>query len=108
MEEGPGIFAERRLHLRAGAEDREVLVQFGPVVKEDNAASCRYTLTGFDEPVSFEIHGLDEVQAVQLAMTMAGSELNRRAPDGEYRIACDLGTDTGHGLPSFDLRRTAP
>ena len=108
MEEGSGIFAERRLHLRAGAEDREVLVQFGPVVKEDNAASCRYTLTGFDEPVSFEIHGLDEVQAVQLAMTMAGSELDRLAPDAKYRIAGDSNGETGHGLPSFNMRHAAP
>jgi hypothetical protein len=35
MAEGSGIFAERRLHLRAGVEDREVLVQFGPVVEKD-------------------------------------------------------------------------
>jgi hypothetical protein len=106
MAEGLGIFAERRLYLRAEVEDREVLVQFGPVVKADRAACCRYTLTGFDEPMSVEIWGLDEVQAVQLAMASAASELNRLAPDAKYRIACDLGVDTGHGLPSFDLRQT--
>ncbi len=108
MAEEFGIFAERRLHLRAGGEHREVLVQFGPVVKKDGVASCRYTLTGFEESISFEILGLDEVQAVQLAMTMAGSELNRRARDGEYRIAGDLSPDGGHALPSFDLRQIVP
>jgi hypothetical protein len=108
MAQVSGIFAERHLHFRTREEDREVIVQFGPVVKEDNAASCRYTIIGLDEPISFEILGFDEVQAVQLAMTMAGSELNRRALDGEYGITFDLSGDTGHGLPSFDLRQTAP
>jgi hypothetical protein len=108
MAEGSGVFAERRLHVRAGAEDREVLVQFGPVVKEDDAASCRYRLTGFDEPISVDIWGLDEVQAVQLAMVAAGSELDRLAPDAKYSIAGDSSGETGHGLPSYNLRHAAP
>src|SRR5271170_217868 len=108
MAEGSGIFAERRLHLRAGVEDREVLVQFGPVVKKDDAASCRYRLTGFDEPTSVEIWGLDEVQAVQLAMASAGSELDRLAQDAKYRIAGNSNGETGHGLPSFNVRHAAP
>ena len=42
----PDVFAERRLRLRSDNEVAEILVQFGPVIRQDGAAFCRYTVSG--------------------------------------------------------------
>ena len=95
------IFAERRLRLRSGNAVAEILVQFGPVVRQDGAAFCRYTVSGDDRNLSRDIWGVDDVQAVELAMKMAGSDLDRIADGGKYSIADTADAEAGHGMPSF-------
>lgn len=95
------VFAERRLRLRTGNEVAEVLVQFGPVIRQDGAAFCRYTVSGDDGNLSRDIWGVDDVQAVELAMKMAGSDLDRIADGGKYSIANTADGEAGHGMPSF-------
>lgn len=97
------VFAERRLRLRSESECEDILVQFGPVIRQDSAAFCRYTLSGSDGAITRDIWGIDDVQAVQLAMAMAGSDLDRLSDGGKYSIAEDLGNETGHGLPTLPI-----
>src|SRR5579871_3410102 len=98
-----GIFAERRLRRRCGTESEDVLVQFGPVIRQDGAAFCRYTLTGADGVLTRDIWGIDDVQAVQLAMAMAGADLDRLADGGRYSIAGDSDGEVAHGLPNVSI-----
>lgn len=95
------VFAERRLRLRTGNEVAEILVQFGPVIRQDGAAFCRYTVSGDDGNLSRDIWGVDDVQAVELAMKMAGSDLDRIADGGKYSIADTADGEAEHGMPSF-------
>ena len=101
MPETSGVFAERRLRLRSSMEIKSILVQLGPVVRKDEAAFCAYKLTGFEQPISREIWGLDDIQAVQLALAAAGSELNRLAGDGKYSVEGDADGEVGHGFQTL-------
>lgn len=42
-----------------------------------------------------------KVQAVELAMKVAGSDLDRIADGGKYSIADTADREAGHGLPSL-------
>jgi hypothetical protein len=95
------VFAERRLRLRSLVETKSILVQLGPVVRRDGAVSCRCQLTGFEQPISREIWGLDDVQAVQLALAAVGSELNRLRGDGKYSVEGDSDGEVGHGFQTL-------
>jgi hypothetical protein len=99
----PEVFAERRLRRRADAEVEEILVQFGPVVRQDGSAFCRYTVSGADGNLTRDIWGVDGVQAVELAFKMAGSDLDRLADGGKYSIVDTSDGETGHGLPTYDF-----
>jgi hypothetical protein len=66
------VFAERRLRRGSDTETEDILLQFGPVIRQDGAAFCRYTVSGVDGSLTRDIWGIDGVQAVQLAMAMAG------------------------------------
>jgi hypothetical protein len=94
------IFAERRLQRRSHTEVEDMLVRFGPVIRQDGAAFCRYTLSGRDGAITRDIWGVDDVQAVQLAMSMAGSDLDRLADGGKYSVVGDSDGEVGHGLPT--------
>jgi hypothetical protein len=96
------VFAERRLRRRSNNEVEDVLVQFGPVIRQDGAAFCRYTVSGADGEITRDIWGVDDVQAVELAMKMAGSDLDRLADGGKYSITDASDGETGHGLPTFE------
>lgn len=105
-----GIFAERRLRLHRAEGLEEILVQFGPIVRQDGSAFCRYTLSSRIDSITREIWGVDDVQALELAMKMAGTDLDLYGKGGKYSIDGD-GSDkedgsdeeTGHGLPSQDF-----
>jgi hypothetical protein len=97
----PDVFAERRLRRRFNEGTEEMLVQFGPVIRQDGAAFCRYTVSGADGSVTRDIWGVDDVQAVELAMKMAGSDLDRLAEGGKNSIADALDGEMGHGLPTY-------
>jgi hypothetical protein len=95
------IFAERRLRLRSDTGTQDIVVQFGPVVRQDGAAFCRYTVSGLDGFITRDIWDVDDVQAVQLAMAMAGADLDRLAEGGKYSVVDDSNGESGHGLPSL-------
>jgi len=97
----PDVFAERRLRRRVGTGVEEMLVQFGPVVRQDGSAFCRYSVSGADGSLTRDIWGVDDVQAVELAFKMAGSDLDRIADGGTYSIVDTADGETGHGLPTF-------
>ena len=102
------VFAERRLRRLSDSGNEEMLVQFGPVVRRDGAAFCRYTVSGVDGEITRDIGGIDDVQAVELAMKMAGSDLDRLADGGKYIIADVSDGETGHGLPTFQVTARPP
>lgn len=99
MTETAGVFAERCLQLRSTDGTKDILVQLGPIIRKDGAAFCRYKLTGFNEEISREIWGVDDIQAMQLALAMAGSDLNRLGGDGKFSIEGDPNREAGHGFP---------
>jgi hypothetical protein len=82
-------------------ETKNLVVQLGPVVRKDGASFCRYQLIGFDSPIVREIWGLDDIQAVQLALAAAGSELNRLGGDGKYSVEGDADGEVGHGFQTL-------
>ena len=104
----PDVFAERRLCRRSDRGIEEMLVQFGPVVRRDGAAFCRYTVSGVDGEITRDIGGVDDVQAVELAMKMAGSDLDRLADGGKYSIVDASDGATGHELPTFQVTAMPP
>jgi hypothetical protein len=95
------VFAERRLRRGSDTETEDILVQFGPVMRQDGAAFCRYTVSGVDGSLTRDIWGIDGVQAVQLAMAMVGADLDRLANGGKYSVADDSHSESGHGFPSI-------
>ena len=99
----PDVFAERHLYRRVDSEVVEILVQFGPVVRQDGSAFCRYTISGANGSLTRDIWGVDDVQAVELAFKMAGSDLDRLTDGGKYSIVDASDGETGHGLPTFDF-----
>ena len=112
-----GVFAERRLLLHLGDETKPLLVQLGPIIREDRSTSCRYQIHGFDKPVDFKILGVDDIQAIELAMFMVGSHLDLLGRDGKYSIeeeadeiegniddiVGDADKEYGHGFPSRSI-----
>jgi hypothetical protein len=102
----PDVFAERRLRRRAKSEVEDILVQLGPVIRQDGSAFCRYTVSGADGSLTRDIWGVDDVQAVELAFKMAGSDLDRLADGGNYSIVDTSHGEAGHGLPTFDFTAT--
>jgi hypothetical protein len=52
-----------------------------------------------DGLITRDIWGVDDVQAVQLAMAMAGADLDRLAEGGKYSVVDDSDGESGHGLP---------
>jgi hypothetical protein len=99
----PDVFAERRLRRRSDNEVEDILVQFGPVIRQDGSAFCRYAVSGADGSLTRDIWGVDDVQAVELAFKMAGSDLDRLAGGGKYSIVDTSDGETGHGLPALDF-----
>lgn len=93
-----GIFAERRLVLRVHGLARNILVELGPITRSESDACCRYKVSGFDETICREIWGLDDVQALQLALGILGTELNRLGSGGSYSIEGDADGEAGHGF----------
>jgi hypothetical protein len=48
-----------------------------------------------------EIWGLDDIQAVQLALAAVGSELNLLGGDSKYSVEGDADGEVGHGFPTL-------
>jgi hypothetical protein len=101
MDQNRQPFAERRLLLAGEGGGRRITVQLGPIRHHPQDASCQYRIVGFGPDVTREIWGLDSIQALQLALTAIGSDLDALGgADGGYCIEGDTGGETGHGLPT--------
>jgi hypothetical protein len=68
----PERFIERRLDL---GEDAEVVVRFFSPVRRDVDYQCNYEVEWPDRKRSFFSFGIDEVQALLLALKMVHAEL---------------------------------
>jgi len=101
MQDPSGIFAEHHLHLRSSSSTRKVIVQLGPIIRTEDAAFCRYRLLGFEQEISGDIWGLDDIQALQLALAFIGNELDRLQGDGKYSVEGDSDGEIGHGFPTL-------
>lgn len=69
------IIAERKLHL-TGRETKSVLVQIHQPTSTEHDWACRYEITYPDRTISKEVFGVDQIQALQLAMQAIGIELH--------------------------------
>lgn len=93
-------FAGRRLLLAEEGGGRRITVQLGPIRHHAQDASCQYRIVGFGPDVTREIWGLDSIQAIQLALTAIGSDLDARGAGGGYCIEGDTDGEPGHGFPT--------
>lgn len=96
-----GIFAERHLRLRSETRIEDVSVRFGPVITYRDASLCRYTVSGTDREITRDTGSTNNVPAVQLAMAMAGSDLDRIADGGACTIVKGASGKVGHEFPTF-------
>ena len=67
--------ASRRLVCQLSGESAEAVVSFGRPVEEPGYFVCEYEITLAGETETYQIAGLDSLQALQLAMFMVGSFL---------------------------------
>ena len=70
------VIATRMLAFRNGNENLNVAVRiFAPEQEKPRAWSCAYEIDWPDGTRKFVAHGVDAVQAIELALTMIGSEI---------------------------------
>jgi hypothetical protein len=96
MEINPNAIASRTLLLRIDGQEEKVTVEIGPLQKNETDASCHVRIAGSESELHHDIYGIDAIQALQLALKIVGSELNRVADEQAYLIE---GTnEPGHGF----------
>ncbi len=89
--------ASRKLILVRDGKEHEVLVEIGPISPVGQNASCHVRIAGEEQEFNQDIYGVDGIQATQLAMTFAGSTLDRIAgKEGSY--INEEGHPADHGL----------
>ena len=71
--------ASRKLILVRDGKEHKVLVEIGPISPVGQNASCHVRIAGEEQEFNQDIYGVDGIQATQLAMTFAGSTLDRIA-----------------------------
>lgn len=100
------VVAERRLYLE-GEPDTNICVRLGRPQKISSPTSgdvvlCPYQILGIGDEKVRSAGGVDEIQALQLAMEMVGSELyfklNRKC-GGKLRWEAGKGGDLGFPVP---------
>jgi hypothetical protein len=67
--------ALRNMSCERAGKREEVVVSFGLPFQEDDYFICEYEIAISGECEAYQIIGIDSVQALQLAMFMAGSAL---------------------------------
>jgi hypothetical protein len=74
------VIAERLLIAKIGDQPSEVRVRFGkPLPHPEGGWFCPYEIAGLGSDAARCIGGVDAVQALQLAMYMAGADLRARS-----------------------------
>ncbi|SEG60924.1 hypothetical protein SAMN05421819_3764 [Bryocella elongata] len=71
----------RTLTLLQPPANASVDVEIGPLKDEGADYSCHVRIAAPDKELNFDIHGVDGVQALQLALRFTGSELDRIGGD---------------------------
>ncbi len=95
----PPFLVRRQLTLVQGEERKHVDVEIGPLRTHAAQAICHVRIVVPGEEMNYDIQGVDGVQAVQLAIQFAGSELDRLGGD-----QWEFSSEHGHGFGRFDLR----
>lgn len=96
------FLVRRQLTLVEGERRKHVDVEIGPLQTHDAEASCHIRIIGLDREMNYDIYGVDGVQAVQLALRFAGSELDRLGGD-----RWESSSEHGHGFDRISDLRTA-
>jgi hypothetical protein len=96
MKINPLAIASRTLLLRQNGLEAVVRVEMGPIEKKDDAFACHIRIGGNESELNHDIYGIDSIQALQLALKIAGSELNRVAEEQSYFI--EGSSEPGHGF----------
>jgi len=93
------IVATRTLTLRGADTNSEIAIRiFVPEEQEPGVWSCRYEIDWPEGTRKFAAHGIDSVQAIELALKMIGSEIYT----SEYHKSGNLMWDEqgkGYGFP---------
>ena len=98
----PQFLVRRKLVLVRGDARKIVDVEIGPVRTHATDVSCHVRIVGPDQERNYDIYGVDGVQAVQLALRFAGSELDRLGGDH-----WEFSSEHGHGFDRFtDVQTT--
>ena len=92
--------SRRILTLSRGGNKERVDVAIGPLTQSEQNISCHVRIAGEWQQFDQEIYGEDGIQATQLAMTFAGSTLDRIAGE-EGCYVDEEGNPTDHGFGRF-------
>ena len=90
------VIASRSLTCVIDGHRQEVRVNLGEPYDGHGAVSCAYEIVIGNESTVHEIIGFDGIQALQLAMFMAGSSLRSMSRASDWQC----GNEAGTGLPS--------
>ena len=102
-EPGSNVIASRHLVLEQGGKLEDIFVELGPLEDRNGATACHVRIAGEQSELVYDIYGLDAIQALQLALKFAGSELNRIADELSYSIAASK--EPGHGFETIESTR---
>jgi hypothetical protein len=69
------LVAERHLTLRTEDGERTIIIRVFAPERSDGDWACRYGIDWPHEPRSFQAHGVDAMQALQLALNMIAAEI---------------------------------
>lgn len=69
------MIAETKLHIRMGNHITEMSIRIYIPEKGNEDWYCKYEIDWPDQPRSVEVHGIDAVQCLVLALYMIGADL---------------------------------
>jgi hypothetical protein len=100
-----GVILEREFELSKGRRKTKVYVRFGRPrrTRDGRQFSCIYRIDGLGQAVAHRTHGVDSIQALDLAMKMAMADLVSSDEYTEGRLTWIGIHDLG--LPMMELLR---
>lgn len=103
--------SRRILTLSRGGKKERVDVAIGPLTQSEQNIFCHVRIASGGEQFDQDIYGEDGIQATQLAMTFAGSTLDRIAgTNGTFvdEAGTAIDHDLGRIIPRFLTDREQP
>lgn len=88
------LIASRQLILVNGSERETIRVDIGPLRDHVSYTGCHVHIEGVDGELHQDVFGVDGIQALQLALKFAGSELERIGNSWEFLDEQGHGFDT--------------